>query len=528
MALATILLSSQGITGWVDPTKITTGDLMEAKNVDFSYGHMVQKEGGTLKVNAVALSGSPTVLAGFDYWPTSTIQRRVIATGDGKLYKDDMTGTFGTTLKSGLGGADPATKKYHLVEGGAETQGRNKKLFIANGFDPVQILSGDGATTSDIGANKPSDWTGNNQPSFLFRFRTTMAGGGNLNDPHRVYISSSGDHEDFSGGAGGTSLSVFPGEGQKLVAGLSGLGRAYLWKYPSGIYYVQDDTNVSGDWFIRRITGQYGAADTPHSVVQIDQSTIAFLSSAGDVILMQESAGSLTGVEFVNLTKQLNLRTFIKNTFDLSRLKNSQIRWYADKLQLHVIMSALGSGLENRRLIIDFNTDKPKVHMSDKDLNSSLWMELDSDRIERPIIGDNAGFVRKIDQTSRSKEGSTPYTMLIATVPTDFSDIDPGFSVKKLFYRLHMEYEVTGNYDVSVEIVVDGVSKGTVTFNQGQAGSILPFELPGFLSGTETRRRSRAIAGEGYYLGLRIIESSTNNPRIARAWIEFDPLEMSR
>lgn len=524
MAIAPVLLSSQGLTGWVDPTKVVTGDLTEATNVDFSYGHMLQKEGGTLKVNSSALTGSPTVLAGFDYWPTASTQRRVIATSDGKLYKDDMSGAFATTLKSGLG----TLLVTHIAEGGAESQGRNKKLFFANGNDTVQVLSADGATTSNIGANAPTDWSGTNQPTFMFRFRSNLCAGGNTNDPHRVYFSSAVDHEDFTAGAGGLSLSVFPGEGQKLVCGTSGLGKAYVWKYPTGIYYIVDDSTQSGSWFIRRITGQYGAADTPHAVAQIDQSTIAFLTSAGDVILMQESAGSLTGVEFVNLTKVLNLRTFIKNTFDLSRLKYTQLRWYPDKLQLHILMSAMGSGVTDRRIIIDFSAEKPKVHLSDKDKNSALWMELDGDKIARPIIGDNLGFVRKIDQNSRTLEGSTPYTLRLATTSTDFSDIDPAFSVKKLFYRLHMEYEVSGNYDVSVEILVDGVSKGTVTFNQGSTGSILPFTLPGFLSGQEIRRRSRAIAGEGYYITLRILENTTNNPRIARAWVEFDPLEMAR
>jgi len=523
MAVAQLYIDKRGLTGWVDPIKVSSGDLIQATNVDFSYGGLLQKEGGTLKINASALSGSPTVLAGFDYWPTPSIQRRVIATSDGKLYKDDMTGTFGTTLKSGL----VVSSLTQIVEAGAESQGRTKKLFFVNGMDPVQVLSGDGITTSNIGALAPSDWTSTNQPTFLVRFRASLAGGGNINDPHRLYISTATDHEDFSGGAGGLSLSVFPGEGQRLVAGLSALGRVFLWKYPTGVYYVANDDIASGNWTIRRITGQYGAVASPHSVCQIDQGTIAFLSAAGELILMQETSGSLLGVEFINLTKDLGLRTFVRDNFNLGRLEKSQLRWYTDKLQLHILLCATGSTTEDRRLIIDFAGERARVHMSTKDKNNSIWMELDTDHIPRPIIGDNIGFVRKIDQTDRSLETVTPYQMVVHTVPTDFSDLDSGYAVKKLFYRLHLEYETTGNYDVAAEIFIDNQSKGTVFFNQGSPGSILPFQLPGVLGGADIKRRTRAIAGEGYTFSVRFNEATIHNPRIARAFVEFEPLELA-
>lgn len=526
MSLAPVLLSSRGLTGWVDPTKIVTGDLISGNNLDFTYGHMLQKEPGTLKVNAVALTGSPTILCGFDWWPSSSTQRRVVATSDGKIYKDDMTGAFATTLKSGLG----TDKLTQMTEAGAESQGRDKKLFICNGNDPVQVLSADGATTANIGANAPTDWTGTNQPSFMFRYRTALVGGGNLNDPHRVYISSATDHEDFRAVSGGLSLSVYPGEGQRIVAGLTAFGKAYLFKYPTGIYYVVDDDTSSANWFIRKITGQYGAAASPHSVVQIDQATVVFLGSDGDLIMMQENSGSLTGIQFTNLTKELNLRTYLKNTFNLSRLDKSQLRWYPDALQLHVLLSATGTTIENRRLIVDFNGERPRLHVSNKDVNTAIWVELHpgmAAATSHLAIGDNTGFMRELGQVSRTLEGVTAYTLDCQTVATDFSDINPEFAVKKNFYRLHLEYEVSGAYDIGVEIIVDGVSKGTVFFNQGSSGSVLPFTLPAVLGGQEVRRRTRAIVGEGYNLSLRVTEGTTNNPRISRMWVEFDPLEMT-
>ncbi|HEY3240082.1 MAG TPA: hypothetical protein VGL92_10995, partial [Acidimicrobiia bacterium] len=117
--LAPILLAARGLTGEQDPSRLKTGDLIRAQNVNFSQGNLAEKEGGSSKINAVALTGAPAIMAGAEWWPTSSTQRRVVATADGKLYKDDMTGAFATTLKAGLG----ATKLTQMVEGGGESAG---------------------------------------------------------------------------------------------------------------------------------------------------------------------------------------------------------------------------------------------------------------------------------------------------------------------------------------------------------------------------------------------------------------------
>lgn len=521
MARVSIPFSRYGLTGERDPSRLHTGDLFVANNLDFTVGNLIQKDGGSVRINSAPLSGSPIVMTGHDWWPTPSTQRRVVGTSDGVLYKDDMSGAFSTVLKSGL----TPNRLIHMVDGGAEVAGNNRKLFIFNGANPTQVLANDASATTDL-ATPPVEWAGGNHPIFGFIFRNSLLAGGTAGDPHRVYGSDPQNHENFTN-ASSFTINCYPGEGQRLVAGISSTSRAFLWKHPVGIYWINDAASTVAGWFIQPATRQFGAAATPHSVVQVDQGTVAFLTNTGNIMLMQETSGSLSGVEFVDLVKALNLRSYIKDNFNLARLDKSHLAWYEDKKQLHITYASIGSSVENRRLVIDFNEENTRVSIVNKDINTCLWTEQDSDLIPRLMFGDNAGFVWRADQPSRSING-TSYTMDLTTAPTDFSDINEEYMVKKLFYRLHLEYEPTGNYDLGVQTFIDGKNYGTVYFNQGGAGAIFPFTLPATLGGNELRRRSRDIAGEGYYLSLRITDGTINNPKIARAWIEFEPTTAAR
>lgn len=521
MAIVPVFLSTRGLTGERDPTRIRIGDLSAAENVDFGDS-LLQKDPGAVKINAAAITGTPRVIAGADFWTDPTTQRRVIALGDGTLRKDTMVGTFAVLLKSGLA----TDKRVQLLECGREGLGNAAKLIAFTGADRPQVLAGDAAVTTDY-ATPPVDWTGTNQPRFGFMFRGAVLAGGNDNNPHLLYASLGTNHEDMTA-IGTYQLFVYPGEGQRLVAGITALGRGWVWKYPVGVYWINDAASSITGWYVQPASREYGAIDSPHCVQQVDQGTIAFLNHTGSVVIMQESSGTLSGVDFVDLMKALSLQNFIRENFNLARLPWSQMRWYNDKKQLHVTFASPGSTIQDRRMVIDFNSERTRVEVSRKETCESLWLEQDSDRIPRPVAGDNVGFVRKLGQASRLVDGQ-PYQFRLLTAPTDFSDIDGGYAVKKNFRKLHMEYEATGDYAVTVAVFIDGRRRGSYSFKMsGGGGAVLPFALPMVLGSTELRRRTRAICGEGWYCSLEITESSVNNPKLARAWVEFDPLGMGR
>lgn len=523
MAIAPIQLSQRGLTGERDPSRLRSGDLSIATNLDFSVPGLVQKEPGSTKRNASALAGAPAIMAGVDWFADESTQRTVLATADGKLWKDDLSGAFATTLASGLG----TNKITHFCQGGNETVGRNKKLFAFNRFDPVQVLTADGATTHAT-ATPPADWTGNHQPSFGFPFDVYILAGGNDNNGHFLYGNNGSDHEDW---IGGTPLlfAVYPGVGQRLVGGITAFDRAWVFKYPRGIFWL-DDAGASTTWRIKPASPahKFGMAATPWAITGVDEKTVAFMTASGAIVLMEPSANTTSGVDFTELTGPygLNLRETIRQEFNVGRFDRTQLVWDDDHRQLNAIYAGIGSGAEDRRLVIDFNSERPRAEITRKDTNECLFVELDSNGIGRLMGGDNAGFLRKLGQAARTVDGAG-YPFAIQTSPTDFSDINPAWAVKKAFTCLHLEYEAVGNFDVSVDVYLDGALAGTVTFNMGTTGSTLPFALPGVLGGNELRRRYKDIGGDGYQLALRITESGANNPRLARAWVEFQPLGMA-
>lgn len=65
-----------------------------ANNVSFFTG-ILAKSPGTAKYNTSAALGA-SVVAGIDWWPTSSTQRMIVATSDGNVWKDTGDGTFST------------------------------------------------------------------------------------------------------------------------------------------------------------------------------------------------------------------------------------------------------------------------------------------------------------------------------------------------------------------------------------------------------------------------------------------------
>lgn len=191
-----------------------------ARNVSFTR-RTIAKGFGTTRYDTAALSGTPKVVAGFDWEPTFAIQKQVIHALDGKLYKDDGAGDLdAVTLKSGLS----TTARGFFAAGGQEAAAANRKLFFSNTVDAVQVLSGDGATTADMTA-PPADWSLNNRPLWLGLHRNRLCGMGNANRPHHLYLSLATNHEDFT--TTPLDFLVYPGVGQRLTAGVEFRGRLF-------------------------------------------------------------------------------------------------------------------------------------------------------------------------------------------------------------------------------------------------------------------------------------------------------------
>lgn len=492
-----IPIGQGGLVGTKNQSSISPDKLIIARNIAYDGGNL-RKEGGAVKYNASALSGVPTVIGGWDWWPTSGVQRSVIVTSAGNILKDSGSGTYPTTLASGLTVAGSVPM---FVEAGKEAAANNRKLFIFTGQNAVRVLSADGATATAL-ATPPADWTGSSQPSFGLSHEGRVWGGGNLNDPHRLYYSTTTNHEDFTG-AGSGSISIYPGEGERLVCALSFKGLIIAWKYPAGTYIVDTTDPAVANWKVSRLSNSVGSVSSRSACV-VDND-IVFVDGAGNFQLLS-AVTEFGDMASINISKNADVSQFVKDNFNLGLLTNVRSVYYSAKREAHFAVAGLGSSINNVRFVLDLNRqDVFRFRYSDRDICESLWLRKDSTTaIQKPVVGDNAGFVWLLDQEVKSKDG-LGYSSAFQTPYMDFGWIDPKLStVRKLGQFLEVVVEPTGAWNISVDIYWDGTLVQTLTFNMGITGSTIGSFVLGTdsLAGDQILNRRKRIVGSGRRISI--------------------------
>lgn len=492
-----IPIGQGGLVGTQEQANAAPDSLIIADGLSYE-GRLLRKEGGAAKYNSTAITGSPSIIGGHDWWPTAGTQRMVVLGSNGTLYKDTGSADFAVTLASGLTVSDIVPV---FVEGGKEAAANNRKLFLFTGKNAVQVLSADGATTSNI-ATPPADWSGVNQPSFGMIHEGRLWGGGNANDPHRLYYSTTGNHEDLTGSGAG-SLSIYPGEGERLVGGLSFNGAIILWKYPLGVYFVDTSDPTSANWKARRLSSAIGGA-SPHGFTQIDRD-VMFIDPTGNIHLLS-AVQEFGDAAASSLSQRFDIYSFIQNNINLARLPYARAVYYGAKREVHFALAATGSTTNNFRFVVDLNHENMlRFRYSTRDVCESLWLRKDTvTLVQRLISGDTAGFVWLMDQVLKAKDGAG-YVSTFQTPYLDFAYADPLFATnRKIGQFLEVVVEPTGSHDLFVDVLWDGRHVQTINFNLGVIGAA----LGSFVLGTDTLatnrivNRKRRLLGSGRRLSL--------------------------
>jgi len=492
--VAEIPIGVLGLYGSRNDSQLPPGALVTADNITYDTGG-IRKEGGASKFNSSAISGTPSILAGIDYRPTASTERPVIITDDGKIFKDDGTGSFGTTLKSGI---TTSGMTGSFAVGGKEAAANDRKLFCFTSTNQVQVLTGDGATTADVGT-PPTDW-GSSFPSFGFSHEFRMWGGGNSNDPHRLYYSTTTDHGNFTGSGSGT-LAIYPGEEEGLINAISFNGLIFAFKSPRGIYVANTQDSTVSNWRVDKLNGDIGMASA-HAGAQVDEDFI-FLDTGGN--LQALSGITELGLGSRNLSQLRKMGEFVRDNVNVGRLDLCRATYYPFKRELHFALPKAGSTVNDARLVVDFNGQDIRFRFSTRDNPVSMWLQRDASGIQRPYIGDNAGFVWELDNDNRSKDGSG-YKGEWKTSDMDLSHLDPSFATRRKNGKfIELSVEPTGNWDLDVDVFWDGDYHETVSFNLGTTGAALDsfiLDTDALAGGTVMNLKKR-ITGSGRRLALQ-------------------------
>jgi len=500
-------------------SKLGPGHFSYVEGTDIDAGVLI-KDGGAIKLNAVAMAGD--VLAGVNWSPTPGSNHDIVVLSNGTMRKDIGAGTFPTLLGSvGV----PTVFPPFFVRAGGEKVGATRKLFVFNEAQALQYISG----TADVlsTAVPTADWAAS-PPIFGVQHNNRLWAGGNGSDPHRIYYSQNGNHADFLGTAipgDGTvgSLAIYPGEGDQLVGGLSFRGLLILFKYPVGIYVVDTRDPVIANWRVDRLNGAVGLA-SPHCIVQISNDVI-ILDNGGNFHVMS-TVTDFSDIRTSDIGQNSNMGPFMRENVGLTNIRKAQGAWYAAKAKAWFMVPLAGSTTNNLRILIDFNDANagPRYLLSRRDEGSSVWMRPDTIGVRRPTLGDPDGFVWLMDREERDKDGLA-YDMVFETSENDFGFLDPQLAPRtKNGQYLEVVADLVRNTTITITPSWDGFLGSPIVFNIGSTGAALgSFILDtDVLSATGIVVVNRRLDGQGRRLKLRMENTILDDEvRIAEIRVGF-------
>lgn len=508
--IAHIPLGGIGLLTDVPPGDVPRGALIKAFNVSYETG-LITKAPGSLRYNTQVL---PAGIVGlWDWWPNTSTQRLIAACSDGKIYRDigDTLFSSAVAINSGLGTLTP---KCMFVEGGGETALRDKKLFFFSEQNQLKVLEADGVVFADIDS-PASDWTSPNYPKFGFIHRNRLW----AFMKQRAYASDTGDHENFL--SNNLTMAVFPGEGGDLIGGHIFKGRAFVFKEGGFVYYL-DDTDVDSDnWNWRKLSSNFGLA-SPHGIVEISNDMIA-VNEAGSPT-SYNAVNALGDIESADVLRLLQIENYYRSVTSLNGLDVLHSIYYEAKKQAFFTGRTSYRTTNNTLFHIDFNKQNPRAAFWPKDQADCLALRKDINKIQRPIYGSADGYVYLMDREDRLVGGAA-YNGEFKIGHTDFRFLDEKVAYRnKLFDHLAIEFKPSGNWDLSVDVYIDGTFSETITFSQ----DVRDDGLDDFTLGTdplgreETQRIQKPLHGSGRMISLHCRQAGSNqNFQVASLTIGF-------
>lgn len=497
---AKINLGEYGLLTDISPDKVPPGALSSANNVVFTNGN-VQKAPGTIKWNATPLAAG--IVAIHDWHPDIVTQRMIAVTSDGAIYRG-RDRQFSTTLNQSI--ASVLTPNCQFAEGGAETAGRGKKLFLfTGGITNPYILEGEETAFTTL--SRPStDWTiASAYPKFGLVHRNRLwAFAGQIS-----YGSDSGDHENFQ--TASLVDPVYPGEGGELRGGAVYKGRLIVFKDGGFVYMLNDQSGDDSDWHWEKIGSNFGLC-APNAVAEVLDDLLA--GNTTGTINSYAASDKLGNVEAGDIIQELKFESFLRGNTSKAGITEQHLLYYAEKKTLFATYRSSYKTSNDMLIVLDFsnkNIIRPAFWI--KGSPQCLASYKDVSQVARPMYGDASGYLHLMDAEDRS-EGGTAYTGEFQTPHLDFSHMDPKLSsIEKHFDFLVVHYVPESSGDLSVDYFIDGRYYDTLTYPMIQYTSP---KLGNLLLGTSrfaqpnTETGIRQLKGTGRTISFRFYNSGSN------------------
>lgn len=474
-------------------------DLIIAKNI--SYGkNLAEKEPGSRRWNFRAPLPSP-IVAFYDWWPDEITQRVICVCRNGKVYRFSDAYNFTEVTATGTAPASlTITGNAIMVSGGNETGSNARKLFILTGNNPIQVISGDGTTRRNI-TLPASDWpdTGSVYPTMGLIHRSRFFVMGDRNHAHRIYGSNPSDHEDFQTSNQIYTENIYPGEGERLISAVVFKSRLFFFKFPSGAYFLNDDSQTASTWFSEKISSSFGGASA-HCAVE-----------AGDDLYIANSEGSITSlkavqsfgdVESSNVFQMLKNESFMRESTSQDAVNDIWAMYYRDKKIAMFAYKSAGSTVLDKIGKIDISVPGlPRVSWTEKDQANCLGLVKDIKKVGRPVYGSDDGYLYEMDVKDRWISGLfAPTAPNCILAGSGAGNVDNGDHYYRVTF-FNGSAETNGGYVSSLLTVTDKTTDGQVSL------SAIPTDPSGVATGRKIYRKS--LTNTTYKLLTTINDNTT-------------------
>lgn len=439
-----------------DLTDIPAGQFIEGSRNGNTHNGGFEKRGGTEKVGS-AITNNPASLGGGQLIKRSTLTKHLYFAGaDGNLYRN------GTSIVAGR--SQTAWNFFTPID---------DTMFVANGFDLVKVDTGAAVATI---TGPAADWSGNVQPKkFILHSKQASRRAFAWGVPGKenvLYYSAAGAFQTFTGGTSGTIVLDF-NHGEGIVDCVSKDGT--LWVFGKEEVFVVDDSSTTvADWGAYRASFQTGVHSARLTCVA--KNSIFAMNTEGDIYEVQ-TAEQVRDYKQASISYPFFLLSYMRRNWDLSQMDKFYMAYEPKTESLRIFGVRLGQTVSDESIPYYINQQKWSVphdgidngQANDTGLKAATaFLAQDADEFKVLYTQDYNGQTWELESDTKTDNGNA-YSSTASTPWLDF-DLE---GIEKRYPYASLSYKSLGDYDVDVEVFVDGVSQTVASIALTATGAVL-------------------------------------------------------
>ncbi|TXH47752.1 MAG: hypothetical protein E6Q97_26535 [Desulfurellales bacterium] len=419
--------------------------LPQSRNIYIHRGG-IEPRGGTSKVNSSALTGGGAGLGGFDFRLYAGTQQNVVATADGKIWKNTTT-----TIKTGLNTSAVAA---HFVA-------FRNTLYCSNGYDVPQTWDGAAASTSAL-ANPAADWSGTNNPQQMIvrsnqlSKRILAVGFNGAASREYIYLSAT-NTDNFVTGV--VKLAVDCSDGIGPVGAVEFGSQALIFSNFS-TFYLDDTDPDTANWGVLRSQANLGAASF-RLICKAENGVYTMMRNG--VIGRIGTTNAYGDYQVQYLTDDdLNIKQWIQANVDLNYISKFHSIYDADIKAVRFFVVRNGQTTVDTSLNYNVYTgawsiDGNYSYASGFSAACSFPYEESAGTFKIRTM-DYSGYIWKLNQSSKADDGNAYWAGFRTSMLSDTGGA-AGVRYDKYFRRLFPVVVPRGNYTLSIRKFADSTEQ---------------------------------------------------------------------